>query len=117
MRADSAMSTSLIGYLLGGVMLAALGQVLFKVGAIGRNELSDFLNPAIFGGLFCYGLGTMLWIFALSRAPLTIVYPFTALTFVIVYAAGVLWFGEETSIRSLLGIAMILSGLFLVSSN
>lgn len=111
------MPTSLISYLLGGVVLAALGQVLFKIGAVGCNELNDFLNPAIFGGLFCYGLGTLLWIVALSKAPLTIVYPFTALTFVIVYAAGILWFGEATSIRSLLGIALILGGLFLVSST
>lgn len=115
MRVDSAMSPSLIASLLGGVFLAALGQVLFKVGATGRSSLQDFVNPAITFGLICYGFGTVLWIIALAKAPLTFVYPFTALTFVIVYAAGVLFFGEATSLRSLTGIVLILAGLFLVS--
>lgn len=116
MRAESTMRASLIGLLLGGVLLAALGQVLFKVGATGRSALSEFVNPAIAGGLLCYGVGTALWIVALSRAPLTVVYPFTALTFVIVYAVGVMFFGEATSARSLVGVALILTGLFLVST-
>ena len=98
-------------------MLAALGQVLFKFGATGRSTLIDFVNPAIASGLLCYGLGTVLWIVALSKAPLTMVYPFTALTFVIVYAAGVMFFGEATSARSLAGLAMILGGLFLVGTT
>lgn len=117
MQTESAMRVSLIGCLLGGVLLAALGQVLFKVGATGRSALIEFLNPAIATGLLCYGLGTGLWIVALSKAPLTIVYPFTALTFVLVYAAGVMFFGEPTSARSLSGIALILAGLFLVSAT
>lgn len=116
MRVESAMRASLIGWLLGGVLLAALGQVLFKLGATGRSALSEFVNLEIASGLLCYGLGTALWIVALSRAPLTVVYPFTALTFVIVYAAGVMFLGEATSFRSLVGVALILAGLFLVST-
>jgi drug/metabolite transporter (DMT)-like permease len=115
MNATSKMSTLLTIYLLAGVLLAAVGQVLFKVGATGHSALADFVNLPIIGGLFCYGLGTVLWILALSKAPLTVVYPFTALTFVLVYAAGVLFLGETASMRSLLGIALILVGLFLVS--
>ena len=111
------MRISLLATLLGGVLLASLGQVLFKLGATGRVELIDFVNPAIAAGLLCYGLGTALWIVALSNAPLTIVYPFTALTFVIVYAAGVIFLGEATSARSLGGMALILAGLFLVSTT
>lgn len=102
-------------YLLAGVLLAAVGQVLFKVGATGQSDLLEFVNPAIISGLVCYGVGTVLWILALSKAPLTVVYPFTALTFVLVYAAGVLFLGETATLRSLVGIALILVGLFLVS--
>ena len=115
MSVKSEMSTFLVFALLAGVLLAAVGQVLFKIGATGHSALADFVNPAIIGGLFCYGLGTAFWILALSKAPLTVVYPFTALTFVLVYAAGVLFLGETASLRSLIGIALILAGLFLVS--
>ena len=117
MRNGTAMSAPLLGCLLGGVFFAAVGQVLFKVGATGRSELYDFFNPAIAIGLLCYGLGTVLWIFALSKAPLTVVYPFTALTFVLVYAAGMIFFGEAISARSLSGIVLILVGLFLVNAK
>lgn len=110
------MRTSLIGWLLGGVVLAALGQVLFKIGATGHSSPSDFFNLAIVGGLICYAVGTGFWIVALSTAPLTVVYPFTALTFIIVYTAGVVFLGEATSLRSLAGVALILVGLFLVSA-
>lgn len=116
MRTDTTtISASVTVCLLGGVFLAAFGQVLFKVGATGRSTLLDFINPAILGGLICYGFSTALWIFSLSKAPLTIVYPFTALTFVIVYAAGVMFLGEPSSLRSLSGIALIIFGLFLIS--
>ncbi|MDN7907546.1 hypothetical protein QZM18_26010 [Burkholderia diffusa] len=39
----------------------------------------------------------MLWIFALSKAGLTVVYPFTALMFVLVFLAGIVFFGERVS--------------------
>jgi drug/metabolite transporter (DMT)-like permease len=107
----------LISQLLGGVLFASAGQVLFKLGATGRTEVSEFFNPLIAAGILSYGLGTALWILALSKAPLTLVYPFTALTFVVVYAAGVMFLGETTSARSLAGIALILAGLFLVSGS
>jgi drug/metabolite transporter (DMT)-like permease len=110
------MRVSLISWLLGSVLLAALGQILFKIGATGQNTLREFVNLEILGGLLSYGIGTALWIISLSKAPLTAVYPFTALTFVIVYAAGVMYFGEATSIRALIGVVLILGGLFLVST-
>jgi drug/metabolite transporter (DMT)-like permease len=103
-------------YLLAGTVLAALGQVLFKVGATGRNALVDFVNAWIIAGLVSYALGTMLWIYSLSKAQLTIVYPFTALTFVLVYLVGVFVLGEATSLKALVGVAAVLLGLFLIST-
>jgi undecaprenyl phosphate-alpha-L-ara4N flippase subunit ArnE len=102
-------------FLLTGTVFAALGQVLFKVGATGRDSLAEFINVWIIAGLVAYGLGTMLWIYSLSKAPLTLVYPFTALTFVLVYLFGVFVLREPTSISALLGVGLVLSGLFLIS--
>jgi drug/metabolite transporter (DMT)-like permease len=104
----------LLAWLLAGTMLAAAGQVLFKVGADGRVALLEFVNPFIAAGLLCYALGTAAWIYALSKAPLTLVYPFTALTYVLVYASGVFLLGEETSVRAVAGALLVLAGLFLI---
>ena len=105
----------LYAILLVGSALAAAGQVAFKLGATGRTHLLAFCNGWIALGLTCYLLGTLLWIFALSRASLTVVYPFTALTFVLVYLAGVLLLGEATTSRQLGGVSLVLAGLYFIA--
>jgi uncharacterized membrane protein len=47
---------------------------------------------------------------------LTVVYPFTALTFVLVYLVGVFVLGEATSLKAMVGVAAVLLGLFLIST-
>lgn len=98
-------------------VLAAAGQILLKIGASDGTRFRDFLNPSIGLGLVSYGLGTILWIVALSRLPLRIAYPFTALTFVLVYFAAVLLLGERFSIRGVAGTILILSGLALILTD
>jgi len=102
--------------LLAGTVFAAGGQALFKVGASGRETISAFFNYWLFFGLVAYAIGTLLWIYALSKTRLTVVYPFTALTFVLVYMIGVFVFQEPTTGKALVGVALILAGLFLIST-
>ena len=97
--------------------LAACAQLMFKIGASGRSDLWSFVNGWILGGLFCYGLGTVIWVYSLSKAPLNVVYPFTSLTFVLVFAGSALVIGESASPRSIAGVAIILVGIYLVSSG
>ena len=47
----------------------------------------------------------------MSRAPLSLVYPFTALTFVLVMLAGILLLNEEATLAMLGGSALILAGI------
>jgi undecaprenyl phosphate-alpha-L-ara4N flippase subunit ArnE len=110
-------SPGVLGIILCGSLLAAVGQVALKLGAHGRVSPGDFLNGWLAIGLGCYAAGTILWIYALSRAPLTVVFPFTALTFVLVYAAGVIVLGEPTSARQIAGMALVLAGLYLVAAR
>lgn len=114
---SSRASTTLLTLLFASAVLAASGQIFLKLGAQGRSELTAFVNPWIAVGVLCYGLGMVIWVFALSKSPLTVVYPFTALTFVLVYLAGLLIFKEAFSIRSLAGVLLIVSGLYLVVSR
>lgn len=103
--------------LLAATALAAAGQLLFKVGASGRVDIVEFVNPWIAIGLLAYGISTLIWIYALSMAPLTVVYPFTALTFVLTYLLGVSILHEPLTKPGIAGIALILIGLFLVIRN
>jgi drug/metabolite transporter (DMT)-like permease len=96
-------------------VLAAAGQLLFKIGASGRASLIAFFNPYIFTGLVLYGLGTIIWIYVLAREQLVHVFAFTALSFVLVYAGAVLLLGERMAIGGAIGVAFVLAGLFLIT--
>jgi drug/metabolite transporter (DMT)-like permease len=107
----------LYALLLLSALSAAGGQTLFRLGANGRTALSEFLNWAILTGIALYGVSTLLWIYALSRLPLKNVYPFTALTFVLVYGAAVLVLGERPTWRGFVGIGIVLAGLYFVLTD
>jgi drug/metabolite transporter (DMT)-like permease len=100
-----------------GAVLAAFGQISLKYGADGRTVLWDFLNFWIMLGLALYLAGTVCWILALSKVPLTVLYPFTALTFVLVNVFAVALLGERLSARAIGGTALVLLGLFLVATS
>ena len=100
-----------------GSILASAGTILLKIGAAGRMSLLSFLNAPIILGLALYGLGAVSWIYALSREKLISVYPFTVLTFTIVYATGIVGLGERPARSAIVGVALILVGLYFVARN
>lgn len=111
MRGINAYDLGLLGV---AALFATAGQLLFKVGASHCIRWEDFINPSIALGLVSYGLGTVLWILALSRLPLKVVYPFVALTLVLVYLGAALLLGERITLRGALGTVVVLAGLALI---
>jgi len=93
---------------------AASGQLLFRVGARGREGLTAFVNFPILLGLTCYAIGTALWIYALSSESLVNVYAFSALTFALVYLGGVALLGETLTAGAVAGVGLVLAGLYLI---
>jgi drug/metabolite transporter (DMT)-like permease len=104
-------------YLLVGSVLGAAGQVLLKTGADGATSLNDYANLRILLGLGCYVLGTVCWLLALARLPLSKVYPFTILTFVLVYVGSVYILGERISIALAVGLVLVFSGLVVILAS
>jgi undecaprenyl phosphate-alpha-L-ara4N flippase subunit ArnE len=103
------------GILLISSLSAAGGQVLLSKGATGRQGLLEFINVWVVSGLCLYFVGSAIWIYALSKGPLTTVYPYTALTFVLVCLSGAVFYGETVSLRAMAGIACVLLGLLLIN--
>jgi drug/metabolite transporter (DMT)-like permease len=96
---------------------AAAGQLLLKAGADGKTGLMQFVNLPVFFGLGLYGISTLLWLYCLSRLPLRVVYPYTALTFVLVLAGAWLVFDERTGLRGAIGTTLVLIGLILINTD
>jgi drug/metabolite transporter (DMT)-like permease len=108
------MNAPLILVLILSSCLAAIGQILLKIGADGLSEPSAWLNLHVFIGLAFYAAALVLWLYGLSRAPLYVVYPFAMLTFVLVGLLGIIVLGERPSLGALAGWGIISVGIALV---
>lgn len=104
------------------IILLVAGQTLWKIGLTGismkcsmYNILRMFLNPYIFGGLIIYGLATIIWLYILSKAELSLVYPLQSLCYVVAAIAAILIFKENIPLTRWSGLGFIVLGAYLVS--
>lgn len=111
----------LAGLVLTPLMISA-GQVLFKLTSA-RADAADLagliatiLDPYLLAAFAIYGIGTIVWVYVLKSVPLTVAYPFMAMTFCVVplLAWGLL--GEALTLRYMLGTALIVGGLIVINA-
>jgi multidrug transporter EmrE-like cation transporter len=120
------MNISTFGFILTGIFLNAIAQLLLKKGtnAIGaihltaENWFSIGVQLAtqlpIIGGLTCYVVSVVVWIIGLSRVDVTIAYPLLSIGY-IVNAVGAWYFlGEMMSLQRMLAIGVIIIGVALL---
>ena len=69
-------------------------------------------NPWIWAAGTLYGVAVVLWVVILQKLPLSIAYPFVALSFVVVPLAAALFFQESLSLKTLSGAVLILAGIY-----
>jgi drug/metabolite transporter (DMT)-like permease len=96
----------------------SIGQVLFKFAAdrMTADTAEGFLSSVLGNGYFLLaflvycGL-TVLWVWILTRIPLSRAYPFVVLAFVFTPALAFAIFGEPLDLWYLLGLGLVLCGL------
>ncbi len=96
--------------------LAALGQLLFKWGAvsISFNLWSWLLNWQLITGLALHGMGFVLLVIALKHGNLSVLYPILATSYIWVALLSVRFLGEPFSMIQWTGVALILGGISLI---
>jgi multidrug transporter EmrE-like cation transporter len=112
------------------VLIAVLGNVgaslILKWASLPGNRIESYSNlpslvnlSAIVLALACYGVAFLGYMIALRTIPVGTAYPvITSLSVVCIAIAAVFVFNETATVRSLLGITLILAGVFvLMSSN
>lgn len=95
--------------------LAIAGQLLLKFGANVGGWAILYSRPFL-GGLACYFLSMVLWIYSLTKVHLGVAYAFTSLTFVGVYIASFVILKEPVTTPKILALALIVTG-FLILAN
>ena len=95
------------------VLLAAVGQLALKYALLHAGPSLPVYRIAL--GLGIYGLGTLLWIVAVSRADISYLYPLSAINYSLVALGGSLLFGEPVRWDRWLGIAVITAGVALLT--
>lgn len=109
------------------ILSAALAQLLLKRGVLKLGVLDfsiqGFLgliprilqNVWLLGGLFLLGVAFLLWLFVISRIKINVAYPVVAsLTISLIALFSWLFFKEHLGPIQILGIAVIIFGIFLV---
>jgi drug/metabolite transporter (DMT)-like permease len=109
------------------VTLSGVAQLVLKLGvsaapvqdAVARGGLVPIvtafaLSPGVIGGLAMYVLGAVAWLGVLTRAPLSLAYPFVGLSFILTAALGYLVLQEAVGPMRVAGILLIVSGVALV---
>lgn len=102
------------------VTLIAVGQVLFKYAARALGSAGTFFDlgvmSIIVAALLLYGFATLVWIVLLQTAPLSRLYPYMALSFVLVAIASWLVFGEHLALGQMAGLGLIVAGLLVIAA-
>ena len=101
--------------------LMATGQMLFKYGSNGKtitgviDIIRLFFSPVVFFALCLYAATTGLWLYILSRVPISFAYPIQALAFPLVLIASMLIFKENISIMKWIGVLVIICGVMIAT--
>jgi len=110
------------------VLTGAFAQTMMKLGtrrlgAFGDTPFLEYLiklliSPLILFAIASYGLGVVFYMFMLSRLDLSFLYPvMTALGLIIATMVSATLFHEQISLVRLLGIALMVIGVFFVSQS
>jgi|ERR1700674_158991 len=112
-----------------GVLLNAAAQLLLKAGT---NSVGTFVfsrdnivpvgwqlatEPHIIAGMSCYVISVVVWVLALSRVEVSIAYPMLSIGYLLNAIAAWYLFGEALSVTRLVGIGVIILGVFIVARS
>lgn len=103
-------------------LILVSGQFLWKYGMVRstggfqslQGVLRLFLSPYVLSGLAMYGAATVLWLYILSRVPLSLAYPVQSLAYVIAVIGAYYIFHEPLNAAKIAGCILILAGVSLI---
>jgi uncharacterized membrane protein len=111
------------------VILISIGQIMMKKGmsTIALKSLSSvielnnlitiFTNPYVFLGFAIYGISMILWLSAMSRADVSLIFPLLSTGYIITTIFAIIFLGEHASLIKWASIGLIFAGSFFVGKS
>ena len=120
------MTSTVVWLVAFSIVLDVIGQLCFKIGLDRLPELDGgfrlnafwgqvFNAPLLWAGIGAYVIEFFVWLEALSRAPLSLLFPAAALAYCGVVLAGKVVLGETISRRRWAGTLVITLGVMVVA--
>jgi uncharacterized membrane protein len=105
------------------VILATMGQLVIKLG-LGHTlafwsrtpfSLPSPFTMGVLGGLAIYGLGTVLWVVAVSQREISYLYPLASINYILVALSGHVVLKERLMMGRWIGIGVMIAGIVLLT--
>lgn len=103
------------------VLFLTLGQICWKLSVRNltsfnfSNLMNTLFSPYFIVGGFLYVLATVVWVYLLSKMPLSTLYPMQSLAYVFGLLAGYFIFDEFISYQKIIGVVIILIGVYIIA--
>ncbi len=97
--------------------MAQFGSFAISIDTLPRIFLQSALNPNIWLGLVCYGLGFLVWLIVLAKAEVSYAYPLISLGYVFTAILAWLLFNEGLTDIRIAGILLICMGVYLIARS
>lgn len=123
------MTWAAFALILTGVLLNALAQLALKASVndtgIIHFDMQSLLSSAtslatnlwLWLGLLCYAISVVVWILALSRVDVSIAYPMLSIGYIVNAIAASHLFNEPMGIGKVVGIGVIVLGVYILSRS
>jgi multidrug transporter EmrE-like cation transporter len=95
----------------------SVGRFEFSLPNAAPVGLRMATEPHILGGIVCYVLSLVVWIMALSRVEVSVAYPMLSIGYAVNAVAAYFLFGEAVGVQRLVGIGIIIVGVYLVARS
>ncbi|MDE7430903.1 MAG: EamA family transporter [Lachnospiraceae bacterium] len=104
------------------ITLGSVAQFFLKLGVSRQNtgiKIESLwvliTDPWFLSGVLAYALSFVIWLYVLSRIELSRAYPMVSIGYILTTAMACIWLGETLCWSKILGIALIISGVFFIA--
>jgi len=92
-----------------------IGEFSFSMTNILPIGWQVMTNLYVIAGLICYVISVIVWLLVLSRMEVSIAYPMVSIGYIVNAFAAYYLFAEDLTLTKVLGIGIIIIGVFLVA--